>query len=165
MKTRIIWLALFLPLVGFSQIDARARRSSQFNRNEDFFIQQLAVRSVFLSRVQSSESEIAIGQSGINNQIAYTNAGQNNAVRFGQNGNSNVLELELLGDNNDVTLQQNGNRNELRLTGLDVNGVTFSYTQSGNNNSLVQEETLRGRGVSMQVEQFGGMRLIITHGN
>lgn len=167
MVARFVGLILLLPLTGLAQGNDRARQEAFLpNRNEDFFIRQLSVRQLYQSRVQSSESEIFIGQNGFNNRLGYTNSGQDNTVRFNQNGNNNEMELNLLSNNTTVELNQNGNNNELRLTDVADDGTTHFYTQTGDNNSLLQEGGLPGaKGVSMRVEQSGGMRLVITHGN
>lgn len=164
---RFLVLVLLVPTSVFGQGKDRVRQESFLpNRNEDFFIRQLSVRQLYQSRTQSSESEIFIGQNGFNNQLSYANSGQDNTVRFNQNGNNNDIELNLLSNNTTVDLNQNGNNNELRLTDVADDGTTHLYTQNGNNNSLIQEGGLTGaKGVSMRVEQSGGMRLVITHGN
>lgn len=165
---RFLTLLLLLPLMGYGQGSDRARRESfQPSRNEDFFIRQLSVRQLYQSRAQSSESEIFIGQNGFNNRLGYANSGQDNTVRFNQNGGNNEIELNLSSNNSTVDLTQNGNNNELRLTDIADDGTTQIYSQTGDNNSLVQEGGLGlgAKGVSMRVEQSGGMRLTITHGN
>lgn len=164
---RFLGLLLLFPLLGFGQGSDRARREVfQSSRNEDFFIRQLSVRELYQSRTQSSQSEIFIGQNGFNNRLTYANSGQDNTVRFNQDGANNEMDLNLLSNNTTVGLTQNGNNNELRLTDIADDGTTHIYTQTGDNNSLIQEGGLTGaKGVSMRVEQSGGMRLIITHGN
>lgn len=171
MALRIVCLlTLLLPAFGFGQNTApsstptdqeRRQQSPLYFSDQDFFLAQLNLRTRF--NPSGGSSEISLNQSGGNNNLRYVDLGNSNNARLRQIGNNNELELQLLGNDNAYELSQLGNNNTLKIVEPRSN-VGFSLTQTGNGNVLEQTFLPSGRGVPMQIEQSGGMRLIITHG-
>lgn len=158
-----------LPVLGYGQdqtllTTAPTRDDFQspiFIANQSLYLAQFNLKSKF--NPGGGPSEIAIEQSGVNNDLQYVNQGNANRARLRQIGTDNDLELRLLGDNNDYEISQLGNRNNFNVTEPRSN-VGLTLTQVGNGNSLEQSYLPSGRGVEMRIEQSGGMRLIVTHG-
>jgi hypothetical protein len=84
----------------------------------------------------SNDNVATITQNGSNNFARFLQVGNNNMVNITQNGNNNQV-LNLAGDPGSYGSQQ-GYNNRLTLVQEGGNvGVTFKYTQIGNNNTQV----------------------------
>jgi hypothetical protein len=84
----------------------------------------------------SNDNSAMITQNGSNNFARFLQVGNNNMVNITQNGNNNQV-LNLAGDPGSYGSQQ-GYNNRLTLVQEGGNtGVTFKYTQIGNNNTQV----------------------------
>jgi len=174
MKTNLVLGILFLlPLLGWGQqITDRERERDVTTspskgiatptREDDIFLLQLTLQQANAS--PGGLSEIRIDQSGANNRIQFNDSGLRNQTTLSQNGNNNNLEFDLLGDENDYLLVQQGNGNTLQMNNVLTNGESQQVYQYGNNNVLEHNDVVRGKGVPMKIEQFGGARLIIGIG-
>jgi hypothetical protein len=102
--------------------------------NNTVFIQQ----GVQGSSTISNDNLINVTQNGSNNFARFLQVGNNNVLNLTQNGSNNQV-LNLAGDPNSYASQQ-GNNNQLTLTQNGSN-LIFRYTQIGNNNVQVVEQT------------------------
>jgi hypothetical protein len=88
------------------------------------------------SSTSSNDNSATITQNGSGNFARFLQVGNNNLVNITQNGNNNQV-LNLAGDPGSYGSQQ-GYNNRLTLVQEGGNvGVTFKYTQIGNNNTQV----------------------------
>lgn len=174
MTTKLVYGILFLlPLLGHGQRPTERERERDVStsptkeiasptQSDDIFLLQLAIQQANAS--PGGSSEIRIDQSGANNRLRVNDSGLRNATSLSQNGNNNNLEFDLLGDENNYLLVQQGNSNSLQMSNVLTDGVSRQIYQYGSNNVLEHNDAVRGRGVPMKIEQFGGARLIISNG-
>ncbi len=108
-------------------------------------------------------SELTLVQTGQLNQLQYQETGRANAVRITQQGHSNALDLDLTGSNNRYNFAQQGDNNLTQWRASQNNGQ-LEVVQRGNNNQLIQESSTPATGVSMRIEQTGGMRVLLKNG-
>lgn len=108
------------------------------------------------------KSEVSFSQQGNGNRIVHRNQGVNQTT-FNQVGDGNRVELNLTGNGNRYGINQLGNRNVLSLPDVQTSNVELQLIQRGDGNELVRAGTL-STGVSMRIEQTGGMRITIANG-
>ncbi len=119
---------------GVGQYGNMATINQIAGSNNTVFIQQ----GVQGSSTISNDNLINVTQNGSNNFARFLQVGNNNVLNLTQNGSNNQV-LNLAGDPNSYASQQ-GNNNQLTLTQNGSN-LTFRYTQIGNNNVQVVEQT------------------------
>jgi hypothetical protein len=117
---------------GQGQYGNMASISQISGSNNVAFIQQ----GLQGSSTSSNDNVASVTQNGSNNFARFLQVGNNNMVNITQNGNNNQV-LNLAGDPGSYGSQQ-GYNNRLTLVQEGGNtGVTFRYTQIGNNNTQV----------------------------
>jgi hypothetical protein len=84
----------------------------------------------------SNDNMASITQNGSNNFARFLQVGNNNSVAITQNGNNNQV-LNLAGDPGSYGSQQGYNNHLTLVQEGGTTGVTFRYTQIGNNNTQV----------------------------
>lgn len=109
-------------------------------------------------------SELTLVQTGQLNQLQYQETGRTNAVRITQQGHANALDIELTGSNNRYGFAQQGDNNLTQWRASQNNGQV-DVLQRGNNNQLIQEGSVVAAGVSLRIEQTGGMRVLLRNGH
>jgi len=174
MATKLVYGILFLlPLFGHGQRPTDREKEQDVStspsrgiptptREDDIFLLQVTLQQAYAS--PGGSSEIRIEQSGANNRLRVNDSGLRNQTTLNQRGNNNNLEFDLLGDENDYLLVQQGNGNNLQMNNVLTEGVSRQVYQYGNDNLLEHNDAVRGKGVPMKIEQFGGARLIISNG-
>jgi hypothetical protein len=131
-----------------------------FAQSEVYFNQPLAEKTV----VGRGSQELILVQSGQLNQVQYRDQGVNNRVNIRQQGTQNEVNLDAMGNDNQYSVTQRGNRNLLEWGAVQQNNGQLDVLQRGNNNQLIREGSATATGVSMQIEQTGGMKVIIRNG-
>ncbi|GAB2766999.1 hypothetical protein GCM10027275_06460 [Rhabdobacter roseus] len=113
----------------------------------------------------SAGSNVALLQSGLDNQSMLNIIGSGNLITTQQVGNNNQLRLDLTGQNNKYDLLQDGNNNLLQLMNTTSSGIQFQVIQRGDGNELTRNGNGLGALPSLKIEQTGGMKLIIETTN
>jgi hypothetical protein len=111
-----------------------------------------------------SSQELTLLQSGQLNQLQYRQTGVNNRVSVRQLGTQNGLDLTISGSDNQYSIHQQGDRNVMQWGAIQQNGGQLDLSQRGNSNQLIREGSSTAAGVSMRIEQSGGMQMIIKNG-
>ena len=144
MKRLYLFFFFALPLIGSAQ--------------SEVYFQQHVVNETGLTN-----RELTLVQTGQLNQLQYQETGRANAVRITQQGHNNGMDLDLTGNNNRYNFAQQGDNNLTRWQSSQDNGH-LEVIQRGNNNQLIQESSVLATGVSMRIEQTGGMRVLLKNG-
>ncbi|MBO0935283.1 hypothetical protein J2I47_01855 [Fibrella sp. HMF5335] len=129
-------------------------------QSEVYFRQPVADRSL----AGLAASELTLVQTGQLNQLQVQQTGRANAIRITQHGQNNTLDLDLTGSNNRYAFAQQGDNNLTQWRASQNNGQV-DVIQRGNNNQLIQESSGLATGVSLRIEQTGGMRVLLKNGH
>ncbi len=127
-------------------------------QSEVYFRQPTADRTM----AGLTSSEITLVQTGQLNQLQYRETGSRNAVSLLQHGTNNTLDVDMIGSDNRYSFAQQGDNNAAQWRSRQNNGQ-LDVLQRGNNNQLVQDGGTFAPGVSMRIEQTGGMQLVIKN--
>lgn len=145
---RLITFLLFsLPLTASAQ-------------SEVYFRQPVADRNL----AGLTSGEITLVQTGQLNQVRVQQTGADNSVRLSQQGISNTLDVAVSGTGNRYDFAQQGDGNVAQWRAGQQNNGQLDVLQRGNNNQLIQEGSVPAAGVSMRIEQTGGMQLLLKTG-
>ncbi|QHV96141.1 hypothetical protein [Spirosoma endbachense] len=145
MKRLVVMLLFGLPLATSAQSEVYYRQPPD-DRN----------------RTGLTSSEITLVQTGQLNQLNYQETGRGNAVNLVQQGSNNVLDVAISGSDNRYSFVQQGDNNAAQWQSRQNNGQ-LEVIQRGNNNQLMQDGSMPAMGVSMRIEQNGGMQLLIKN--